>query len=35
MNCDKCKYYSWYYDYCEKWKCEIDSRSVYDCFETE
>lgn len=33
MNCDKCKYYKWYYDYCEKWDCEVDSREVHNCFE--
>ena len=32
-NCDYCKHYNWYYDYCDKWKCEIDARSIYDCFE--
>ncbi len=32
MNCDKCKYYHWYYDWCDKWKCEVDGRSVYNCF---
>ena len=33
MNCDKCKYYIWYYDRCEKWDCEVDGREVHDCFE--
>lgn len=33
MNCDNCKHYDWYYNYCEKWKCMIDSRSVHNCFE--
>lgn len=33
MNCDGCKYYDWYLDYCYKWKCEVDPRSVYDCYE--
>ena len=23
MNCDKCKHYNWYYDYCDKWKCKV------------
>ena len=32
-NCDNCKYYKWYYDYCEKWKCEVDDREVHSCFE--
>lgn len=31
--CDKCQWYQWYYDFCEKWKCEIDARSCQDCFE--
>lgn len=31
-NCDNCKYYKWYYDYCEKWKCEVDDREVHSCF---
>ena len=31
--CDKCRFYQWYFDYCEKWKCEVDGRSVYGCFE--
>lgn len=33
MNCDKCKFYNWYYDWCEKWQCEVDGRAVHDCFE--
>ena len=33
MNCEKCKHYQWYYDWCEKWKCEVDSREVHNCFE--
>lgn len=33
MNCDNCKHYRWYYDYCEKWDCEIDAREVHNCFE--
>ena len=33
MNCDECKYYSWYYDKCTKWDCEVDSREVHNCFE--
>lgn len=32
-NCDNCTYYHWYYDYCDKWKCEVDERSIYSCFE--
>lgn len=33
MNCDNCKYYNWYYDYCNKWKCKVDEREVYSCYE--
>ena len=33
MNCDKCKYYNWYYDYCDKWKCIVDDREVHSCCE--
>ena len=33
MNCDKCKFYKWYYDWCKKWHCEVDGRAVYPCFE--
>ena len=33
MNCDKCKFYIWYYDWCKKWRCEVDGRAVYPCFE--
>ena len=32
MNCDKCKFYNWYYDWCAKWQCEVDGRAVYPCF---
>lgn len=32
-NCDNCKWYSWYYDWCEKYEIEMDARSVHDCFE--
>ena len=36
MRCDNCKHYHWYYDWCDKWECEVDVRSVYSCFkETE
>ena len=28
--CDNCVNYQWYYDWCEKWKCEKDGRSVCD-----
>lgn len=33
MSCDKCKHYHWYYDWCDKWKCEVDVRSAYSCFK--
>lgn len=33
MNCDNCKWYRWYYDRCEKWKCEMDAREIHNCFE--
>lgn len=33
MNCDRCRYYHWYYDYCDKWKCKVDSKAIYNCFE--
>lgn len=33
MNCDECKCYHWYYDYCDKWDCEVDAREVHNCFE--
>ena len=31
--CDNCRRYTWYYDKCHKWDCEVDARSVHDCFE--
>lgn len=31
--CDNCHFYTWYYDYCQKWDCEKDARSVCDNFE--
>ena len=31
--CDTCKYYSWYYDFCEKWECEMDARSKCDSYK--
>lgn len=35
MNCcDECYYYQWYYDYCEKWECIMNPKSICDCFET-
>lgn len=37
MNCDNCKHYHkhyhWYYDYCDKWDCEMDARACNSCFE--
>ena len=32
--CDNCTHYHWYYDYCDKWKCEVDAREVHDCFKS-
>ena len=32
-NCDNCIHYHWYYDWCDKYDAEVDSRGVYDCFE--
>ena len=25
--CDNCRYYEWYYDWCNLFKCEMDARS--------
>ena len=33
MNCDDCKHYEWYYEWCRKWGCEVDAREVHNCFE--
>lgn len=33
MDCDNCKHYDWYYNYCEKLRCEIDTKDVHNCFE--
>lgn len=33
MNCDKCKYYHWYCDWCAKWDCKVNERAVCNCFE--
>ena len=30
--CDNCLHYHWYYDYCDKYNCEVDAREVHDCF---
>ena len=32
-NCDNCKHYCWYYDWCYKFEIEVDGREVHDCFE--
>lgn len=34
-NCDNCKHYNWYYDWCYKFKIEVDAREIHDCFENE
>lgn len=34
MRCDDCRYYHWYYDWCDKWQCEVDARSIHNCFES-
>ena len=31
--CDNCTHYNWYYDYCDKYNCEVDAREVHSCFE--
>lgn len=33
MNCDKCKWYNWYFDWCSKWNFKVESSSVYGCCE--
>ena len=32
-NCDNCVHYHWYQDWCDKWKCEVDARSIRNCYE--
>ena len=32
-NYDNCKYYQWYYDWCDKWNCEVDGREVHSYYE--
>ena len=32
-SCDDCRFYSWYWDRCIKWGCEVDGRSVCNHFE--
>lgn len=34
MNCDKCKWYNWYFDWCSKWNIKVDPSSMYGCCET-
>lgn len=31
--CDDCKHFRWYYEHCDKWDCQIDDRSVHNCWE--
>ena len=26
--CDNCTFFKWYFDYCTKWKCTKDYRSI-------
>ena len=33
-NCDNCKWYNWYYDWCKKFGVEMDGKAVHDCFES-
>ena len=33
--CDNCTYYQWYYDWCEKWHCEVDFRSKCNSYTNE
>lgn len=33
--CDNCIYYKWYFDWCTKWKCEMDYRSVCDFWKND
>ena len=30
--CDNCCNYHWYYDYCDKWRCKVDDRSICTYF---
>ncbi len=32
-NCDNCRHYCWYWDWCYKFEVEVDGREVHDCFE--
>lgn len=31
--CDNCRHYHWYYDYCDKYDCEVDARETHGCCE--
>ena len=33
--CDNCTYYKWYFDWCTKWKCEMDYRSLCDFWKND
>ena len=33
--CDNCTYYKWYFDWCTKWKCEKDYRSLCDFWKND
>ena len=35
MNCDKCDYFRWYYNWCDKWKCEVHWKSVCSFFKED
>ena len=32
-NCDNCKHFHWYYDYCDYWNNRVNYRAVNKCFE--
>ena len=33
--CDNCDWYKWYIDWCTKWKCEKDFRSICDFWKND
>ena len=33
--CDTCYYYSWYYDWCDKYKCITDDRAKCNSWRKE
>ena len=33
--CDKCKYYNWYFDRCDKWQCTVNAKSMNSCFKPQ